>query len=160
MTSSFDKTAKSIAAVGAGHGPGRGSRGKEGFLAPPLQVSSLSAWVMGFPHHAYLNTGHQAEYSYEFLCCCFSKSRATLPFGLPACQYSCGVGPAGHSMRSLSSCRQTQERLALLYYFSADYEDALAEVDMILAADPDATQELRLFRQKLLLWKALESTLD
>ena len=60
----------------------------------------------------------------------------------------------------LWDCRQTQERLALLYYFSADYEDALAEVDMILAADPDATPELQLFRHKLLLWKALESTLD
>ena len=55
--------------------------------------------------------------------------------------------------------RETQERLAL-HYFSADYEDALAEVDMILAADPDATPELQLFRHKLLLWKALESTLD
>ena len=63
-------------------------------------------------------------------------------------------------MRGCHLRRETQERLALLYYFSADYEDALAEVDMILAADPDATQELQLFRQKLLLWKALESTLD
>lgn len=36
----------------------------------------------------------------------------------------------------------------------------MAEVDMILAADPDATQEMLLFRQKLLLWKILESTLD
>ena len=67
---------------------------------------------------------------------------------------------AAQHMRDSQLCRETQERLALLYYFSADYEDALAEVDMILAADPDATQELQLFRQKLLLWKALESTLD
>ena len=56
--------------------------------------------------------------------------------------------------------RQTQERLALLYYFSAHYQDALEEVDMILAADADASQELQLFRHKLLLWKALECSSD
>ena len=57
-------------------------------------------------------------------------------------------------------CRQTQERLALLYYFSAHYEDALEEVEMILASEPDAPQHLQMFRQKLLLWKALDNTLD
>ncbi len=63
-------------------------------------------------------------------------------------------------MRDTLPCRETQERLALLYYFSAEYEDALADVNMMLQIDPDVTPELQLFRQKLLLWKALESTLD
>lgn len=53
-------------------------------------------------------------------------------------------------------CRETQERLALLYYFSAHYEDALEEVNMLVASEPRASQSLQLFRQKLLLWKTLE----
>ena len=53
-------------------------------------------------------------------------------------------------------CREIQERLALLYYFSAHYEDALEEVNMLVAAEPGASQSLRLFQQKLLLWKTLE----
>ena len=53
-------------------------------------------------------------------------------------------------------CRETQECLALLYYFSAHYEDALEEVNMLVASEPGPSQSLQLFRQKLLLWKTLE----
>ena len=53
-------------------------------------------------------------------------------------------------------CRETQECLALLHYFAAHYEDALEEVNMLVASEPGASQSLQLFRQKLLLWKTLE----
>jgi hypothetical protein len=57
--------------------------------------------------------------------------------------------------------RESQLELALLYYFAGHYEDALEEVSMLQthseATENSALELLPLFKQKLMLWKSLET---